>query len=188
MPKKFIEKFVEKFVVKFIFLAPLFFGMHSIARADSLVVDLADTVPAVEQVKEGLFPEEACEELRNNGFKCMGFKPAVRFSIPNAHFQLGSAELPVELKKQLDVFAQVLSKRPSDSPTVLVTGHADASGSEPLNQALSAERARAVKSYLTQKGVSPALLRIEGKGADKLADVKNPFAPANRRVEISRMP
>lgn len=176
----------EKHILKFALLAPVFIGLHAPSHAESLVVDLADTVPAVEQVKEGLFPEEACEELRKNGFKCMGFKPAVRFSIPNAHFQLGSAELPVELKKQLDVFAQVLSNRPSDSPPILVTGHADASGDAVLNQVLSSERAKAVKNYLTQKGVSPTLLRIEGKGADKLADVNNPFAPANRRVEISR--
>lgn len=178
----------EKHILKFALMAPLFVGLHSPAHAESLVVDLANTVPAAEQVKEGLFPEEACEELRNNGFKCMGFKPAVRFSIPNAHFQLGSAELPVELKKQLDVFAQVLSNRPFDSPSVLVTGHADASGNAPLNQALSSERAKAVKSYLVQKGVAPALLKVEGKGADKLVDSSNPFAPANRRVEISRLP
>lgn len=176
----------EKHILKFALLAPVFISLHAPSHAESLVVDLAGIVPAVEQVKEGLFPEEACEELRKNGFKCMGFKPAVRFSIPNAHFQLGSAELPVELKKQLDVFAQVLSNRPSDSPPILVTGHADASGDAALNQVLSSERAKAVKNYLTQKGVSPALLRIEGKGADKLADVNNPFAPANRRVEISR--
>ena len=176
----------EKHILKFALLAPVFIGLHAPSHAESLVVDLAGTVPAVEQVKEGLFPEEACEELRKNGFKCMGFKPAVRFSIPNAHFQLGSAELPAELKKQLDVFAQVLSNRPSDSPPIVVTGHADASGDASLNQVLSSERAKAVKTYLTQKGVSPSLLRVEGKGADKLADVNNPFAPANRRVEISR--
>lgn len=178
----------DKFILKFSCSVTFLFSMYSIGHAETLVVDLAGTVPAVQHVKEGLFPEEACEELRNNGFKCMGFKPAVRFSIPNAHFQLGSAELPVELKKQLDVFAQVLGSRPADSAPILVTGHADASGSDPLNMALSAERAKAVKSYLIQKGVSPALLRIEGKGAEKLADVNNPFAPANRRVEIGRLP
>lgn len=178
----------EKHILGLAFVAPFLIGLHTPSYAESLVVDLANTVPAVEQVKEGLFPEEACEELRKNGFKCMGFKPAVRFSIPNAHFQLGSAELPGELKKQLDVFAQVLSNRPSDSPEVLVTGHADASGNAPLNQALSAERAKAVKGYLVQKGVSPTLLRVEGKGADRLVDTGNPFAPANRRVEISRLP
>lgn len=176
----------EKHILKFALFAPVFISLHAPSHAESLVVDLAGTVPAVEQVKEGLFPEEACEELRKNGFKCMGFKPAVRFSIPNAHFQLGSSELPAALKKQLDVFAQVLSSRPADSPPILVTGHADASGDASLNQVLSSERAKAVKSYLTQKGVSPNLLRVEGKGANKLADVNNPFAPANRRVEISR--
>ena len=178
----------EKHILKFALMAPVFIGLHAPSHADSLVVDLAGTVPAAEQIREGLFPEEACEELRKNGFKCMGFKPAVRFSIPNAHFQLGSAELPGELKKQLDVFAQVLGNRPANTPPILVTGHADASGNVELNQALSAERAKAVKSYLINKGVSPSLLRIEGKGAEKLVDANNPFAPANRRVEISRLP
>lgn len=178
----------EKHILKFAFFAPLLLVLFAPANAESLVVDLGNTVPAVEQVKEGLFPEEACEELRKNGFKCMGFKPAVRFSIPNAHFQLGSAELPADLKKQLDVFAQVLGNRPANTPPILVTGHADASGNVGLNQALSAERAKAVKSYLINKGVSPSLLRIEGKGAEKLVDANNPFAPANRRVEISRLP
>jgi OmpA-OmpF porin, OOP family len=176
----------DKHILKFVSIASVFIGFYAPSYAESLVVDLGNTVPAAEQVKEGLFPEEACEELRKNGFKCMGFKPAVRFSIPNAHFQLGSAELPNELRKQLDVFAQVLGNRPSDSPPILVTGHADASGDAAFNQVLSSERAKAVKSYLIQKGVSPSLLRIEGKGAEKLADANNPFAPANRRVEISR--
>jgi outer membrane protein OmpA-like peptidoglycan-associated protein len=178
----------KKHILKFAFVAPLLMVLSAPANAESLVVDLGNTVPAVDQVKEGLFPEEACEELRKNGFKCMGFKPAVRFSIPNAHFELGSAELPVDLKKQLDVFAQVLGNRPANTPPILVTGHADASGNVELNQALSAERAKAVKSYLINKGVSPSLLRIEGKGAEKLVDANNPFAPANRRVEISRLP
>ncbi|HEX4857330.1 MAG TPA: OmpA family protein [Limnobacter sp.] len=175
-------------ILKYAMLMPFFFSLCSAVRADSLVVDLGSAVPAAEQVREGLFPEEACEALRSNGFKCMGFKPAVRFSIPNAHFQLGSAELPAELKTQLDVFAQVLSQRTASSAAVLVTGHADASGPETLNQALSAERARAVKSYLVGKGVSPKLLRTEGQGANRLVDAGNPYSPANRRVEISRLP
>lgn len=159
------------------------------ATAEPLVVDLGNTVPTSVQIKEGLFPEEACEELRKNGFKCMGFKPAVRFSIPNAHFELGSAELPDSLKRQLDVFAGVLSTRPaSNSGGIVVTGHADASGTPELNQNLSIERAKSVKSYLVSKGVPVQILRTQGKGAAQLLDEKNPFAPANRRVEIGRLP
>ena len=37
-----------------------------------------------------------------------GMKPAVRYSLPASSFKVGSAELPELLKKQLDVFAEVL--------------------------------------------------------------------------------
>ena len=165
-----------------------FLVLANAAHADVSVVNLGSTVPAVEQVKEGLFPEEACEQLRENGYKCMGFKPAVRFSISNAHFELGSSELPVALKKQLDVFAQVLAARTHVDQPVLITGHADASGTAVLNQALSAERAAAVRDYLVAKGVAPSLLRVSGKGDQHLADSSNPFSSVNRRVEIGRLP
>lgn len=71
-------------------------------------VDVGNQVPDTNAVKEGLFPEDACKELEANGFKCMGFKPAVKYSLPASSFKLGSAELPELLKKQLDVFAEVL--------------------------------------------------------------------------------
>ncbi|NJM31558.1 MAG: hypothetical protein HC848_00010 [Limnobacter sp.] len=58
------------------------------------VVDLGNKVPTVSQVEEGLFPEAACEELRNNGFKCMGFKPAVKFSMPAAYFRWDRPNCP----------------------------------------------------------------------------------------------
>lgn len=166
------------------------FGMACMADglADPSVINLGKRIPNAQDVREGLFPEEACEALQQNGFKCMGFKPAVRFSIPNAHFRLGSAELPDALRKQLDVFADVLMTRPAGSPTILVTGHADASGDAAFNLSLSEERAKAVKNYLIGKGVSPDLLRVEGKGAQQLADADNPFSSANRRVEIGRVP
>ncbi|MCQ8895463.1 OmpA family protein [Limnobacter humi] len=158
------------------------------ALADSAVIDLGRRVPKAADVREGLFPEDACEELKRNGFQCMGFKPAVRFSIPNAHFRLGSADLPDALRRQLDVFAEVLVTRPAGSPAIVVTGHADASGDAAFNLALSQARAKAVKDYLIGKGVSPGLLTVEGKGAQQLADVDNPFSSANRRVEIGRAP
>lgn len=160
----------------------------NLAWSTTEVVDLGQRVPDVAQIREGLFPEEVCEELRRNGFKCMGFKPAVRFSIPNAHFELGSAQLPQQLKQQLDVFAEVLSNRPVNSPSIVVTGHADASGTPELNQSLSTERASAVKSYLINKGVAPQMLKVRGAGDKQLADSSNPFSASNRRVEISRLP
>jgi OmpA-OmpF porin, OOP family len=179
---------LKKGVIQCAYMAMGFLALGNAAHADVSVVHLGSTVPAAEQVKEGLFPEETCEQLRENGFKCMGFKPAVRFSISNAHFELGSSELPAALKKQLDVFAQVLAARTHVDQPVLITGHADASGTAVLNQALSAERAAAVRNYLVAKGVKPGLLRTSGKGDQHLADSTNPFSSVNRRVEIGRLP
>ena len=91
-------------------------------------IDMGQSVPDAKAVSEGLFPEDACEQLKAAGFKCMGFKPAVRYSLPATAFKLGSAELPDTLKKQLEVFAEVLKTKKGPGNTVRIEGHADASG------------------------------------------------------------
>lgn len=151
------------------------------------VVDLGTEVPTTEQVKEGLYPDQMCEELKQSGFKCMGFKPALNFSLPATRFALGSSELSEALKVQLDVFATVLKERPANGPEIRIVGHADASGTEEVNNALSRQRAQAVKSYLIAQGVQPKLLVVHGDGARRLADPANPLGSVNRRVEIGRM-
>jgi hypothetical protein len=74
-------------------------------------LDIGTSVPEASAVKDGLFPEDACKELEASGFKCMGLKPAVKYSLPASSFKVGSAELPELLKKQLDVFAEVLRSK-----------------------------------------------------------------------------
>ena len=113
---------------------------------------MGKTVPDAAAVKDGLFPEDSCKELEASGFKCMGLKPAVRYSLPASSFKVGSAELPELLKKQLDVFAEVLRGKKGSSSQIRVVGHADASGTPEANQALSVKRAEAVKAYLVEKG------------------------------------
>lgn len=160
-------------------------GMSS-AYAQSAAVDVGSQVPDAGAVKEGLFPEDACKELEANGFKCMGFKPAVKYSLPASSFKIGSAELPELLKKQLDVFADVLKGKSGSGRQVRVIGHADASGTPEANQALSIRRAEAVKSYLVSKGADPGMLVVVGVGAKDLKNAANPTAAENRRVEIGR--
>jgi outer membrane protein OmpA-like peptidoglycan-associated protein len=156
------------------------------ARAQSDAIDMGQTVPDVKAVSEGLFPEEACEQLKAAGFKCMGFKPAVRYSLPASSFKLGSAEVPDALKKQLEVFAEVLKSRRGTGKVVRIEGHADASGAAAANLALSQKRAEAVKDYLVEMGADPAMLTPVGVGANEPKNPKDPFAPENRRVEIGR--
>lgn len=149
-------------------------------------VDLGRKVPTAESIAEGLFPDDKCKELEAAGFKCMGFKPAIRYSLPAASFKVGSAELPAMLKRQLDVFADVLRTKKNTDRKVRIIGHADASGTPAANQALSVKRAESVREYLVAKGTAPELLVIEGAGAADPKNPKNPNAPENRRVEIGR--
>jgi len=155
-------------------------------HAQSDAIDLGQTVPDAKSVKEGLFPEEACEQLKAAGFKCMGFKPSVRYSLPASSFKLGSAELPDALKKQLEVFAEVLKTKRGSGKMVRIEGHADASGTVDVNLALSQKRAEAVKDFLVQNGADAAMLTPVGVGANDLKNTKDPFAAENRRVEIGR--
>lgn len=148
--------------------------------------DLGTMVPSAADIKEGLFPEDACKELEASGFKCMGFKPAIRYSLPASSFALGSAVVPDGLKRQLDVFADVLRSKRGSGRQVRVVGHADASGSQAGNLSLSRARANAVKAYLVQKGAEAQMLIAEGVGAARPKNSSNPMSPENRRVEIGR--
>jgi outer membrane protein OmpA-like peptidoglycan-associated protein len=149
-------------------------------------VDVGQAVPDVKAVTEGLFPEEACEQLKAAGFKCMGFKPAVRYSLPASSFKLGSADLPDALKKQLEVFAEVLKTKRGSGKAVRIEGHADASGVAAANLQLSQKRAEAVRDYLVELGAESAMIQPVGVGANAPKNAKDPFAPENRRVEIGR--
>ena len=149
-------------------------------------VDLGAAVLDAKAINEGLFPEDACEELKQAGFKCMGFKPAVRFSLPAATFKLGSSELPELLRQQLDRFAEVFKGKRGTSKVVRIEGHADATGNEEGNLTLSQRRAEAVRDYLVKNGVEPGMLSPVGLGIKVPKVVKDPYAAENRRVEIGR--
>jgi OmpA-OmpF porin, OOP family len=160
-------------------------GIIGPAHAEDTVDATGKTLDA-NGIKQGLFPDDECEQLKAAGFKCMGFKPAVKFSLPAIAFKPGSAELPEPLKAQLDTFAEALRGRPADSRKVRVEGHADASGDPELNFALSQRRAETAKDYLVGKGVDPRLLKAVGVGARDPKVASNPLAAENRRVVIGR--
>ncbi len=152
--------------------------------ADS--VDLGEKLPEPQAINEGLFPEDACKELQQAGFKCMGFKPAVRFSLPTATFKVGSAELPDLLRAQLDRFAEVLRGKRGSGRVVRIEGHADATGTEDINLPLSQKRAEAVRDYLVKNGADAGMLKAVGMGSKALKVSTDPAAAENRRVEIGR--
>jgi outer membrane protein OmpA-like peptidoglycan-associated protein len=150
------------------------------------MTDLGNKVPDAIALKEGLFPEDMCEELIKSGFKCMGFKPATTFSLSAVAFAIGSAALPDSLKQQLDVFADVLKGKTGSTKKIRIVGHADSSGDEANNLALSQRRAEEVKRYLVNKGVDAGIFDVAGVGSKDLLKPEAPTAAENRRVTVGR--
>lgn len=160
--------------------------LSTAARAAGDTVEVSGSGPQVKDIQEGLFPDDECEQLKAAGFKCMGFKPASRFSLPAVNFKVGSADLPEQLKQQLDAFAAALKGRAANSPKVRVEGHADASGNAAANLELSQRRAESARQYLVDKGVNPDLLVAVGMGASEPKAGTSPSSAENRRVVIGR--
>jgi OOP family OmpA-OmpF porin len=73
---------------------------------------------------------------------------------------------------------------------ISITGHTDASGSEPWNKVLSRRRANAVGDYIANGGISRERLEILGLGSEEpVADDSTRFGRSlNRRIEIELSP
>jgi len=99
----------------------------------------------------------------------------------------GSAELTEPAKAILDNVAVSLSEHPQ--LRLEIAGHTDAQGSADFNQALSQNRAEAVREYLIGQGENEENLSAKGYGeAQPLADnASNEGRAKNRRVELNRL-
>lgn len=98
-------------------------------------------------------------------------------------FELDSAELTAEAKQNLAVFAQMMQDERLVSFHFVVEGYTDARGTDAYNMTLSEQRADAVRSYLTELGVSDERLAAVGFGKAN-PRVPDAFDPENRRVEL----
>jgi OOP family OmpA-OmpF porin len=99
-------------------------------------------------------------------------------------FAWDQAELtPVALAVLDQVQADFIRGRPS---RVTVAGHADRSGPEPYNEALSEDRARNVARALAQRGVPEDEMVVEwfGERQPRIPTPDEQREPRNRRVEI----
>ncbi len=101
-------------------------------------------------------------------------------------FDTDSAHIRPESLPTLDQVVTLLGSEPSWSLTI--EGHTDSTGTEPHNQTLSEQRAKAVRDYLVGKGVAAARLTSAGFGQSRpVADNATELGrAANRRVELVR--
>jgi len=100
-------------------------------------------------------------------------------------FEFGSAKLTSEAQQMLDKIGAVLD---AGATKFRIAGHTDGVGSASRNQKLSAERAEAVKEYLTGHfSIAAGRLQAVGKGSKELINKADPGAAENRRVEITNL-
>lgn len=104
--------------------------------------------------------------------------------IAGVQFATGAATLNADAREGLARFAGIVGVYPSLRFTV--EGHTDSTGSYETNQALSLERALAVRDYLFAQGVDASSIGVAGLGSDRpIADNGTREGRArNRRVEI----
>lgn len=105
----------------------------------------------------------------------------------NVDFASGSAVLTPGAMSALDQLGEALTNPALASSNFRIAGHTDTVGDSAVNQALSEQRAAAVKAYLEAKyGIAESRLQAVGVGE---ADLLVPTPPqtaneANRRVEV----
>lgn len=107
-------------------------------------------------------------------------------------FELNSAELTQDAEKAIEDFAaDVINKQGNDATyCITVDGYTDTSGTSEYNQALSTQRAQAVKTALQEAQIPEANIKATGYGETNCKDDNDTPVPDGtiypncRRVEI----
>lgn len=145
--------------------------------------------PSVEEVDAALFPRQIadlkaeCAQMEKAGLRCQSVIPKSSLDTVQITFARGSALLTEEGKGFLRSVGSALQRRAGVWKSLVIEGHADATGSEAVNRRLSLTRADSAKSFLQ---VEFGLSNIEtvGRSSEKLRDTDNPTSGLNRRVEF----
>lgn len=138
------------------------------------VLDKDDKCPDV----KGTVANNGCPEVSEDVMKKLNdYAKTILFDTNKATFQ--QRTYPV-----LEAMVAILKEYPGSNFSI--EGHTDGDGKDTVNQTLSENRAAAVKSYLTEKGIDAARLTSVGYGESKpVASNKTKAGKAlNRRVEV----
>lgn len=104
--------------------------------------------------------------------------------LDNIHFEANSAAIKASSFSSLDKILEIMLQNPDQSFTI--QGYTDVSGPGEYNLFLSQVRAKSIKDYFANKGISQA--RLEAKGFGEIDDAQSNRTKAsrakNRRVEI----
>ncbi|OWJ92998.1 hypothetical protein B6S59_18760 [Pseudomonas sp. A46] len=141
----------------------------------------------------GLYVDKQEAELRSKmlgtGITVKRDGDKINLVLPDSiTFETGSYRLTPQVQQALNEVAASLQRYPGSS--LIITGHADATGTPQSNLQLSQLRANAVSVYLQSQGVEPSRLTVLAAG-DSAPIADNNSAQgraANRRVEMTVTP
>lgn len=111
------------------------------------------------------------------------------FDASTIQFLSGSTTLTSAALKNLDEAAFLLNTPAYNKLKIEIAGYTDNTGKPATNQAISQQRADAVKAYLEQKGVASSRIRSVGYGSLKpiAENATHEGRSKNRRVEFNVM-
>jgi len=99
------------------------------------------------------------------------------------NFEYNSIKIVPKSLPLLDSVGQMLQTENVNNETLVIEGHADASGPEAYNQQLSERRAEAIKRYLVGTfDIEEKQLLTMGAGESDLHNRRDPYHEINRRV------
>jgi outer membrane protein OmpA-like peptidoglycan-associated protein len=129
------------------------------------------------------------QQLQGTGVQVVRDGDNIILNMPgNITFDTDSSMVKADFMDVLHSVSLVLDEY--EKTYVDVMGHTDSTGSDSYNMQLSQNRAQAVATVLTQKGVEPVRLVVRGYGEQyPIASNETPSGRAqNRRVEIALSP
>jgi peptidoglycan-associated lipoprotein len=110
--------------------------------------------------------------------------PALRSEFDPIYFLFDEAALSMDSMRELDEIGEYLEKHPDMG--IIISGHTDERGTEEYNIALSDERARSAKDYLTRLRINPERIVLVPYGEEMpaVADSNEEAWAKNRRDEF----
>jgi len=146
------------------------------------ILDSADSCPDSPETFNGIVDDDGCPELE--GQRVIVTKKKIEI-LEKVYFATGKATILPKSFPVLDEVAEAMRRNP-DIRKLRIEGHTDSVGSAKYNLRLSQQRAEAVQTYLSDKGVNASRVVAVGYGEDKPID-SNDTAEGrgrNRRVEF----
>jgi outer membrane protein OmpA-like peptidoglycan-associated protein len=101
------------------------------------------------------------------------------------YFQSGLTEL--DSRSRVDLAAATAAAKVTSNVDISVVGHADATGSDSYNSALSLKRAQTIRDALVAAGIPNDVIEVDYHGANNplIPTPRGVAEPRNRRVEVT---